>query len=345
MTLPAAQISIPEALAADLAEFPSDPFPGEASAVASGASGRRFFRIVRGEQTRVLMAYPAEPRENLLFTAIALALRAEKVPVPRILAENPERLLIWLEDLGERDLFSIRGQEAARSAYYEQAVDALVNLQTLPADLFSSREIETLPPFDADLYRFEQRYFQKELHDRLAPGIPIPPGLTEEMRNLEEHLLAAMPIWVHRDFQSKNLMIDPADQIRIVDFQGIRLGHRFYDLASLLCDPYVNLPAAERDRHFARFCKRTLRDPEQERPAYSAACCQRLMQALGAYGRFGLGGGIEFFRAKIPVALDLLHTHAEESGLTTLAQLAADLKKLELPSPTQVAEEKPVPTA
>jgi len=44
---------------------------------------------------------------------------------------------------------------------------------------------------------------------------------------------------MHRDFQSKNLMIKN-EQIFVIDFQGARLGPPSYDLASLLFDPYVN---------------------------------------------------------------------------------------------------------
>ncbi len=32
------------------------------------------------------------------------------------------------------------------------------------------------------------------------------------------------------------------DRLWLIDFQGARLGPQHYDLASLLLDPYVNLP-------------------------------------------------------------------------------------------------------
>ncbi|MBC2600712.1 phosphotransferase [Puniceicoccus vermicola] len=343
MTLPAAKISIPEALAADLEAFPADPFPGEAIPIASGASGRRFFRILRGEQTRVLMAYPPEPHENLLFSAIGHALRAEKIPVPKILSENRERGWVWLEDLGERDLYSAREEKSERLLYYDQALETLHRIQQLPEDLFADRDIETLPGFDQELYQFEQRYFRHELVDRLAPNFPIPATLEVEMKELETRLISKPTTWVHRDFQSKNLMIDLEGRIRVVDFQGIRRGHRYYDLASLLCDPYVNLPADERQQNFEDFCQLSSLSPQEEQKDFSSACCQRLMQALGAYGRFGLGGRVEFFQTKIPVALALLQSSANEAQLPGLAHLAGQLKNLDLPATAQVPEVKPVP--
>jgi aminoglycoside/choline kinase family phosphotransferase len=47
--------------------------------------------------------------------------------------------------------------------------------------------------------------------------------------------------FMHRDFQSRNLMVKD-DLIYLIDFQGARLGPPQYDLASLLLDPYVQLP-------------------------------------------------------------------------------------------------------
>ncbi len=46
---------------------------------------------------------------------------------------------------------------------------------------------------------------------------------------------------MHRDMQSRNIMVK-GDRFYFIDFQGGRLGPVQYDLASLLIDPYVDLP-------------------------------------------------------------------------------------------------------
>lgn len=323
--LPSANIDRDLAFTADRQQFPNEPFEGNIAPVASGASGRRFFRIERGSQSRILMAYPQEPRENQLFAGIARVLEEYNIPVPSILADRPADGLLWLEDLGGTELYSLRNDKSARESAYRQAIDALHSLQRLPRDAFFLKGIETLPPFDDSLYQFEHQYFLQELVNRILPNYPRLPALLGELDQLKARLLEVDSQWIHRDFQSKNLMLDPAGRIRIVDFQGIRHGHPYYDLASLLCDPYVNLPAQERTELFHYFCDLQNTIPGQEVSSYSSAACQRLMQALGAYGRFGLGGGVEFFSDKIATALVLLNSHTETAGLPEIARLSQAL--------------------
>ena len=52
---------------------------------------------------------------------------------------------------------------------------------------------------------------------------------------------------LHRDFQSQNLMVKPDGTVHVIDYQGSRMGSVYYDLASLLLDPYVGLSDGEID--------------------------------------------------------------------------------------------------
>ena len=271
------------------------------------------------------MHYPAEPDENRLFAEIGRALRGAGIPVPEILADDPKRRLVWLEDLGDRDLFSLLSRAEDRRAAYRRAVEVLVRIQALPGSFFREQRVRTLPPFDEDLYAFEQRYFARELVERLRPGAEISAPVRREWGAIRASLLAGPTTWIHRDFQSKNLMLDERAGLRVVDFQGIRRGHRFYDLASLLCDPYADLPGSEREDFFALYGRLSPLVGADDRVLFATACCQRIMQALGAYGKFGLGAGVPFFRSKIGPALGLLGESARRAGFPALAALAADL--------------------
>src|SRR3954465_10155458 len=91
---------------------------------------------------------------------------------------------------------------------------------------------------------------------------------------------------MHRDFQSQNLMIQFDGSVRVIDYQGSRLGSVYYDLASLLLDPYVMLPDAEVFELLRYYHAKSLNPLSFEEMTHQflLAATQRVMQALGAYG-------------------------------------------------------------
>jgi aminoglycoside/choline kinase family phosphotransferase len=98
---------------------------------------------------------------------------------------------------------------------------------------------------------------------------------------------AQTKVLMHRDFQSQNIMIRSNSEVAFVDYQGARRGSMFYDIASLLWDPYVNLPLPmikdffEYWRSQYRGTRIYTKDDAWE--GFVHASLQRLMQALGAY--------------------------------------------------------------
>ena len=121
--------------------------------------------------------------------------------------------------------------------------------------------------------------------------------------------MAAQPqVLIHRDFQSQNIS-GRDGRIRLVDFQGMRLGPLGYDLASLVLDPYVAMPTQFRDELVERFVTgmrpATIPRPDIRAMALAAGL-QRIMQALGAYGFLGHVKGKTSFLDHIPAGLAVL---------------------------------------
>ena len=108
-------------------------------------------------------------------------------------------------------------------------------------------------------------------------------------------------VCLHRDFQSENIMI-MKDEIKLVDYQGARLGAAEYDLASLLYDPYISVLHDEmRFQMVDYYIKKSGRPVTHH--TFQIAAMQRLCQALGAYGNLSLHKGKEQYKEYIPVAL------------------------------------------
>ena len=99
--------------------------------------------------------------------------------------------------------------------------------------------------------------------------------------------LAAEPVTlVHRDFQSRNLMLaaDAGAALTVIDFQDALLGTRAYDLVALLRDSYVRLAPAEVDALIGFFVDRAaLSDPAAFRRLFVLQTLQRKLKDAGRF--------------------------------------------------------------
>lgn len=316
-----------ELLAADRARFPLDRTERTLKPLAAGASGRVFLRVQASQPARVLMLYPAEPAENRRFDHLAEGLGKKGLPVPTLLAAEPEAHRSWVEDVGDRTLESLACRDDPQTApAYHQAVATLGRLHALPAR-FPPGEVEpALGPLDRRERQAEHEAFAERFLAELE-SVPTAPAGRERAREREQ-LLARLEEtphgWIHRDFQSRNLILDENGLVRVLDFQGLRRGPVLYDLASLLYDPYVPLTPEQRDELLSAYGK-NLSFPLPDNPgrALATAAVQRLLQALGTFGRWGLRRNIPAFRQPLPTALCRLEEAARQAGLPAHAEAAA----------------------
>ena len=144
----------------------------------------------------------------------------------------------------------------------------------------------------------------------MAPRVTAP--VRRELQKAGRRLGRAPQVLLHRDLQSSNLFLHRG-KIALIDFQGMRFGPASYDLASLLCDPYVELSAPLRADLLAGYVEqapggRAVRD------LFAMAAVQRLAQALGAFAKLGHSPGTSRFLAFIPPALRTFCSVLDEAG-------------------------------
>jgi aminoglycoside/choline kinase family phosphotransferase len=304
------------------------------SPIQTGGSDRKFYRIrCAPEQALILVKYNLEREENRHYVTIANFLTEHRVRVPEIYFHDPDEGLIWLEDLGERDLYSYRSESwLVRRAFYESALDQIATLHALPESVCIEMKQHLPAEFNSELYRWEQNYFFENCLGRyfkidkakLAPLAALP-----ALNEIAEHLASLPRVLVHRDFQSQNIIIQDG-QAYLIDFQGMRPGLAEYDLSSLLYDPYVDISETERTELTGYYRDRQLENGIAINGDFDLklrlCAMQRLMQALGAYGFLGLVKGHKHFLKHVPAALKSLQRIVEE--IDGLSQLAKTLREL-----------------
>ncbi|MDQ6859885.1 MAG: phosphotransferase, partial [Verrucomicrobiota bacterium] len=299
----------------------------EITPIQKGGSDRRFYRVRSSpDQSLILVKYNLDRAENRHYVQIAEFFAKHSIRAPRIFFHDPDEGLIWIEDLGETDLWSYRDESwSVRRALYESALEEVTKLHCLPLEKAAAIQKDFPQEFDAPLYLWEQQYFFENslgrcfaIHEKVRNELAALPAL----REIAERLASLPRVLVHRDFQSQNIIIRDG-QAHLIDFQGMRPGLSKYDLASLLYDPYVTLSSDERDELFDIY--RDLREQHgsplriNDEEIFRLCAMQRLMQALGAYGYLGLVKRSTPFLAHIPSALSCLTEIVEEiPGLARL---------------------------
>jgi aminoglycoside/choline kinase family phosphotransferase len=161
--------------------------------------------------------------------------------VPMVLAKDAKRGFLLLSDLGTRQYLDELKVEGAVDGLYADALEALGTMQL--ADQKIARD---LPHYNDALLRREMELMpQWFLRDHL--GLPVTTderGLLDRLfETLARSALAQPATFVHRDYHSRNLLVTPANNPGILDFQDAVRGPVTYDLVSLLKDCYIAWPA------------------------------------------------------------------------------------------------------
>jgi len=261
--------------------------------IKKGGSDRNFSRIrLKDKSSFIFMHYGTDVKENSYWASINKFLSGINISVPRIIAQDLRQHFILMEDLGDVDLWSRRTLPwDRRHDYYLQVLTQIRRLHSFELKK-NPTNLKLSPGYGLKLYQWEHNYFLENLVGevcKIKPPSSLLKELKKELEALSTRLQKIEPCFIHRDFQSQNIMIKN-DQPVLIDFQGMRLGNFFYDLGSLICDPYVSFTTEERNELINFYYE--LKSPDYSRNDFAIhfweASAQRLMQALGAYGFLGL---------------------------------------------------------
>ncbi len=319
---------------------------GIAEAIAGHGSDRRFTRVREGRLSAVVMEAPADDPEFDRYVAVGRFLWDEGLGGPEILEVNEGEHRVIMEDLGSTSLYELaaRGPAAQDRGYrrrlYRLAVDRLVDLQTRGTALAGEGACPEAADrrFDHEMLRWETDYFrQRFLGEEMGLAAADLSGLDDEFEALARAVLEHPLVLMHRDFQSQNIFIKN-DAVRLVDFQGMRLGPPHYDLMSLVRDAYVDLGGdlrrelMERHRRGLAAAGGPAFPPGEAQAMAVATGLQRNMQALGAFAFLSREKGKTGFRAFIPLGLRHLAEGLDDAenlaGLPPLPRLTALVRGL-----------------
>ncbi|MGA9537014.1 MAG: sugar phosphate nucleotidyltransferase [Desulfobacterales bacterium] len=323
----------PRAFAHVLQDRP--PGPIECELLAGDGSDRLWYRLKSGPSSLILADHgirtDTRTAEVDAFVAIGRHLRAAGIDVPQIYLSDRFAGLVYLEDIGDEHLQeTIRRTSRSKElvAHYRPIIRQLVAMAFTGAKNFDPAWAYQTPSYSRELIlEKECRYFVEAfLKTYLGRSVSFA-DLAGEFDRLADRALAfGINGFMHRDFQSRNIMLRNGTTV-IIDFQGGRLGPVQYDLASLLIDPYVDLPQIVEDQLLA-YCLQQIDltrpvDPNRFHKGYHYCCLTRNLQILGAFGHLSKVKGKTQFEAYIPTAVRHLHQRLNRDGENEFPQLNA----------------------
>lgn len=277
-----------------------DNRPYEDFPLAGDASSRRYFRIVSGEESMVLMVWePFVDDGNYPFLSVRDHFEKHGVTVPRVIAKSPEEGLVLLEDLGdltlERKFWENQNQELVLP-FYEQSIDELIKIH-YHATFDKTNCTAFKVAFDVEKLLWEMNYGRE--HVMKLAKVTLTDAENKALDDVFNRICTTLnnekKFIAHRDYHSRNVMLK-LGKTRVIDFQDARMGTIQYDLVSLLRDSYVALNEASSehlinyylDRRKELASKYSL--PELSRAefdrVYEIQSVQRTFKACGSFASF-----------------------------------------------------------
>ena len=251
--------------------------------LAGDASFRRYFRVVLGNRSAVLMDAPPPHEDVRPFVAVAEWLHSVGLSAPEILARDLDRGLLLLGDFGDWRLREMVDEDPARELeLYELATDVLIHLHR-------HAPMPGLRVHGLDQWLEELKLFTDWYSPALGLSVDVEAYQAAWHELLEPVANDGLgPVTVLRDYHAENVMLaaerEGVAHFGLLDFQDAVAGHPAYDLASILEDARRDVPPEIERAMIDRYVAATRCGEKFER-AYWALAAQRNTRILGVFTR------------------------------------------------------------
>lgn len=266
----------------------------------SDASFRSYYRILKDNNSYVLMDSSRQKESLLPFLDIQERLFSVGVRVPQVIEKNLDFGFLILEDFGSTHLLNVLNDKN-QTEYYKKAIDEIILMQ--------KADTAGLPLYDKEFLIFEMNlcnewYLDRHLDIHLdSTKLSILTSIIETIA--DEVLKQPQGVFVHRDFHSRNIMIDKNGKLGVIDFQDARCGSVTYDLVSLLKDCYIETDEAIRDDLVLYFRDKKGLDVDNSTMIkwFDMMGLQRHIKVLGIFARLYHRDGKDGYLKDIPLTL------------------------------------------
>ena len=279
--------------------------------ICGDASFRRYFTVNYNNARFIVADSPIDLVPISPFISVANAYKKAGIRVPTVLHACYEQGFTLQTDEGNTQLLSVLKNENVVN-YYQ---DALTILPTIAS--VTVTESGPLPTYDDSFVLRELQIFIDWLLNKHL-NLPLDQQNTEMLQSVFTLLIDSAceqpKVGMHRDYHSRNLLLNSAHQLAVIDFQDAVIGPVTYDAVSLLRDCYIRWPDESIEQlmqfHYQLMLSHQLINSDVTLTTYKKwfdfMGIQRHIKAAGIFARLYYRDGKNGYMKDIPLTLEYI---------------------------------------
>lgn len=297
---------------ANLADFNIVPIDNDCST-------RVYYRVVAGNNSKILMDSSKEAKSFNDFIIIGDWLRSQGLNAPEIFTTDAKKGLMLIEDFGKFNLNLYLNQWPNKEyTVYQKAIDILVKLHD--ASINIKLENQSADVLNMGLMRL----FVGNYLPAIIQGSNLEKAIDELFsifNDLYKVIALTKQVVVLRDYHAENLMvINDYNDLGIIDFQDAMIGCHAYDLLSLLEDARRDVNSQLSARCIAYYASQVdIGNKDVFDEAYAVLSAQRNLRIIGLFHKLFYQEGRDKYALCIPRVVGYLKNTLKHPRLVKLA--------------------------
>ena len=267
--------------------------------ITADASFRKYYRLTVNDESFVVMDSSEDKDSMYPFIDISVRLLKAQVEVPRIISQNIKEGFLLLSDLGSQHLADMLSPMSVELLYMK-GISEIIKMQ----------EVDTagMDVYDKEFLMFEMNLMEEwylRQHKSMFLSEKGLENLTKILESIADEVLAQpQGVFVHRDFHSRNIMLE-SGKLALIDYQDAMSGALTYDLVSLLKDVYVEFDGKKMEELALEFKALKGLDVSDEEFLrwFDFMALQRHIKILGIFARLNIRDGKKSYLKDIPLTL------------------------------------------
>jgi N-acetylmuramate 1-kinase len=261
--------------------------------ISGDASFREFYRVKKNNKTSIIVCAKKEKFKNLIvYSVVNKILNKNKILSPKLITNYYQENMIEITDLGEKSFYDYIKSKKNKLQDYKKLIEVILKIQNIKLKkyyYFGKSKIKFSKYSLSHLHKESDLFFDWYLKFtvKIKNLNKIKKVLKQELNNIFKKLYFKNNYFTHRDFHASNIMLYNK-KFGVIDSQDAMIGNPLYDVASLIDDVRIKLPASLQENLFKHYLLKSKFNTKHEsnlRNDFDILSVQRNLKILGIFVR------------------------------------------------------------